>query len=118
MAGERRRCSKKDSTRRDSASAPASSVAQRFARPAVAAPSPRRWRARRTNVVRAPIPGVIISIAVQPGDTVEVGQELCVLEAMKMKNAIRAPRAGTIGKVLAAVGEHVQHHDLLIEFAE
>ena len=68
--------------------------------------------------MRAPIPGVIVSIAVKPGDAVEVGQELCVLEAMKMKNAIRAPRAGTIGKILAAMGEHVQHHDLLIEYAE
>jgi biotin carboxyl carrier protein len=74
-------------------------------------------RSGDTKAVRAPIPGVIISIAVAPGDQVAVGQELCVLEAMKMKNLIRARRAGEIGKVLVAAGEHVQHHDLLFEYA-
>ena len=61
---------------------------------------------------------MIISVAVAAGDQVEVGQELCVLEAMKMKNVIRAPRAGEIGKVLVTAGEHVQHHDVLMEFTE
>lgn len=68
--------------------------------------------------VPAPIPGVIISIHVQPGETVTHGQELCVLEAMKMKNVIRATRAGEIAAVKVTVGQHVQHDDVLIEFAE
>ena len=68
--------------------------------------------------VYAPIPGVIVSIAVQPGDMVVPGQELCVLEAMKMKNVIRASRAGEIGRVWTTVGQHVKHHELLIEYAE
>ena len=70
------------------------------------------------NQVTAPIPGVIISINVQPGETVTHGQELCVLEAMKMKNVIRATRAGEIAAVKVTVGQHVQHSELLIEFAE
>ena len=70
------------------------------------------------NQVAAPIPGVIISISVQPGETVTHGQELCVLEAMKMKNVIRATRAGEIAAVKVTVGQHVQHGDVLIEFAE
>lgn len=68
--------------------------------------------------IRSPIPGTIISIAVKPGDEVEAGQELCVLEAMKMKNMIRAPRTGTIATVQVSAGQSVQHRDLLMEYAE
>ena len=70
------------------------------------------------KVVRAPIPGVIISVAVKPGDVVKHGQELCVLEAMKMKNVIRATRAGTIGVVHTAAQQHVKHHDVLMEYTD
>lgn len=70
------------------------------------------------NTVLAPIPGIIVSIAVQPGDTVSFGQELCVLEAMKMKNAIRATRSGQIASILVSVGQQVKHHDILMEYVE
>ncbi len=70
------------------------------------------------RVVRAPLPGVIISLAVSPGALVSVGQELCVLEAMKMKNPIRATRAGTIKIVHVTVGQTVKHHDPLIEYSD
>jgi biotin carboxyl carrier protein len=70
------------------------------------------------KAVRAPIPGVIISVAVKPGDVVKHGQELCVLEAMKMKNVLRATRAGTIGVVHTAAQQHVKHHDVLMEFTD
>lgn len=74
--------------------------------------------ARDAKAVYAPIPGVIVSIDVEAGQTVEVGQQLCVLEAMKMKNAIRAPRAGVIADVFVTPGEHVKHHDVLVEYGE
>ena len=67
--------------------------------------------------VRAPIPGVIVAIAVKPGAKVQIGDELCVLEAMKMRNAIRATRAGQIAEVHVTVGQHVKHQELLVEFA-
>lgn len=67
--------------------------------------------------VRAPIPGVIASVSVQAGDTVSVGQELCVLEAMKMRNPIVAGRDGTLAAVHVAPGKHVQHREVLMEFA-
>ena len=70
------------------------------------------------KAVRAPIPGVIISVAVQPGARVAHGQELCILEAMKMKNAVRASRAGTIAAVRVAAGQHVRHHDVLMEYGD
>lgn len=71
-----------------------------------------------TRVVRAPIPGVITSVAVQKDDVVSVGQQLCVLEAMKMNNSIRSSRAGKIGTVNVSVGQHVKHNDILVEYSE
>lgn len=68
------------------------------------------------QAVLAPIPGVIVSVAVQPGQAVKTGQELCVLEAMKMRNVIRAPRAGVIAAVRVAVGQTVKHKDVLVEY--
>lgn len=68
------------------------------------------------KIVRAPIPGVITSVAVSPGDEVRVGGELCILEAMKMKNAIRATRAGQIAAVHILAGQHVKHNDPLMEY--
>ena len=67
--------------------------------------------------VHAPIPGVILSVAVREGDTIGIGQELCVLEAMKMKNIIRATREGLIGSILVTPGQRVQHNDPLFEYA-
>lgn len=73
---------------------------------------------KSSAVVAAPIPGVIISISVQAGDAVKTGQELCSLEAMKMKSAIRAPRDGKIAAVLVNIGQHVKHHQPLMEYTE
>lgn len=70
------------------------------------------------QAVRAPIPGVIISVAVKPGDEVTVGQELCILEAMKMKNTIRAPRAGKIASVNISIGQTLNHNDILVEYED
>jgi biotin carboxyl carrier protein len=67
--------------------------------------------------ITAPIPGVIIAILVNEGDFVEYGQELCVLEAMKMKNTIRASKSGKITKVNIDVGKAVHHRALLFEVA-
>jgi biotin carboxyl carrier protein len=68
--------------------------------------------------ILAPLPGVIVAISIKPGDIVEHGQELCVIEAMKMKNVIRASRAGTIGALHVTVNQHVKHHDVLLEFTD
>jgi biotin carboxyl carrier protein len=100
------------------------------ARPEAAPPTsgPRRSRrtpgeagapaARAGQAVYAPLPGVVESVAVQPGDAVTVGQALCVLEAMKMKNVIRAARPGQIARVCVSPGQHVRHHDVLVEYAD
>ena len=70
------------------------------------------------NAIRAPIPGTIISVAARQGSDVTIGQELCILEAMKMKNAIRSPRNGVIASVHVTPGQIVQHHDVLVEFVD
>jgi biotin carboxyl carrier protein len=94
------------------------------ARPAAApvAPAPRAAvpapAGAGGKAITAPIPGKIIAVSVHPGDSVTVGQELLVLEAMKMKNAIRATRAGTIGTILVAVGDSVRHGQALVEFTD
>jgi biotin carboxyl carrier protein len=96
--------------------APQSSPApQASSAPQAAAPTTSGDNAK---AVRAPIPGVIISVAVKPGDVIKHGQELCVLEAMKMKNVLRASRAGTIGVVHTAAQQHVKHHDVLMEYTD
>ena len=72
----------------------------------------------RSKVVRAPIPGMITEVLVQAGQSVTARQPLCVLEAMKMHNTIYAAHAGVIANVAIAVGQHVKHSDIMIEFAE
>ncbi len=66
----------------------------------------------------APLPGVIVSIEVKPGDKVAKGQEICVLEAMKMKNAIRSGRDGEIASVDVAVGDQVSHGQILVTYTD
>ena len=66
--------------------------------------------------VRSPLPGVIVAIEVKPGDAVKAGQPLCTLEAMKMKNVIRAGRDGTIAEVHIKTGDQVQHNQLMFTY--
>ena len=64
--------------------------------------------------VRAIIPGRVVSVAVVPGDRVEPGQTLLAVEAMKMQNELRAPRAGTVSRVPATAGSTVELGDVLV----
>ncbi len=71
---------------------------------------------RNPNVIAAPIPGVIESLLVRSGDIINVGQEVCILEAMKMKNVIRAKRAGRIEDIKVNIGQQVKHNDVLMTY--
>jgi biotin carboxyl carrier protein len=66
--------------------------------------------------VNAPLPGVIISIGVREGENISVGQELYVLEAMKMKNSIRSDREGKIATIHVAPGDLVKHSQAILTF--
>jgi acetyl/propionyl-CoA carboxylase alpha subunit len=63
----------------------------------------------------APMPGMIVRVAVQVGDTVQAGQGLVVMEAMKMENELRATAAGTVKAVLAQPGTAVEKGAILLE---
>ena len=64
--------------------------------------------------VRAELPGRVVRLLVAPGEQVDAGQQLLVIEAMKMLNELRAPRAGTVGRVAVDVGDGVDLGDLLV----
>jgi biotin carboxyl carrier protein len=64
--------------------------------------------------VRAIIPGRVVAVAVGPGDAVEAGQQILVVEAMKMQNELRAPREGTVERLGIAVGDTIEVGDLLV----
>lgn len=65
--------------------------------------------------LRAPMPGLIVRVNVQAGDTVQAGQGLVVMEAMKMENELRAQAAGRVRAVTAEPGTAVEKGALLIE---
>lgn len=65
-----------------------------------------------------PLPGIVTEIFVLPGARVETGQPVCVIEAMKMKNTIRADRSGTIASVPVSPGQSVKHKQVLVEFTD
>jgi biotin carboxyl carrier protein len=66
----------------------------------------------------APMPGVILQVDVKTGDSVKRGQQVAVLEAMKMKNSIKSPRDGVIADVCVNEGQAVGHGDALVRFQE
>jgi glutaconyl-CoA/methylmalonyl-CoA decarboxylase subunit gamma len=67
--------------------------------------------------VTAPMPGTILSVEVHVGDTVEAGQVVCVLEAMKMKNPIRVGFSGTVSTIAVTPGQAVAYGDVLVRLA-
>lgn len=89
--------------------------------PAPAAPSPAPAPAAPTGEARitisAPMPGNILSVNVKPGDKVEKGTVLLILEAMKMENEIMSPEAGTVTSVAVTKGATVQSGDVLVTIA-
>ena len=65
--------------------------------------------------VKSPIPGLITRIMVEPGQIVQTGQPLLILEAMKMENEIRATRAGVVQQLNVQPGQSVPRDVLLVE---
>ena len=68
-----------------------------------------------SGALEAPMPGRVIAVRVAPGQPVTKGQELLVVEAMKMENALRAPRDGVVRSVAARPGDMVSPGLVLVE---
>jgi len=70
---------------------------------------------QRGREIKAPMPGLITKVRVKPGDSVEAGQGVIVLEAMKMENELTAPTGGTVKAVHVTEREAVDKNAILIE---
>jgi biotin carboxyl carrier protein len=81
-----------------------------------APPTEVKTRTPSGSSVVAPLPGVIKSIAVRPGQPVSAGDELLVIEAMKMDNVIRATRKAIVETIYTAEGRQVTHGELMLEY--
>ncbi|XP_021571138.1 propionyl-CoA carboxylase alpha chain, mitochondrial isoform X8 [Carlito syrichta] len=68
-----------------------------------------------SSVLHSPMPGVVVAISVKPGDVVAEGQEICVIEAMKMQNSMTAGKTGKVKSVRCKAGDTVGEGDLLVE---
>jgi biotin carboxyl carrier protein len=64
--------------------------------------------------LKAPMPGLVVSIPVEEGQAVKKGQVLLILESMKMQNELKSPRDGTIGRVRVKAGETVEQKQTLL----
>jgi biotin carboxyl carrier protein len=73
-------------------------------------------RAGKSNIIRAPMPGLIVDLRVKVGDKVQPGDALLILEAMKMENMIKALAESTVKSVKVTKGDSVEKNQVLIEF--
>jgi len=75
-----------------------------------------RGKTKVVNAIKAPMPGLILEISVEVGQTVKENDPLLILEAMKMENSFLSPRDGVIKSIAVALGNAVDKGQLLIEF--
>lgn len=97
---------------------PKAASAPKPAAPAPAKPAAAPKKAAAGGAIVAPMPGTIISVAVEVGVSVSQGQTLLVLEAMKMENEIQAPADGTVLELNASQGLSVNAGDTLIVLSQ
>jgi len=64
----------------------------------------------------SPMPGLLVDVAVQPGQKVQAGEKLAVIEAMKMENILFAVQDGVVSKISAAKGDSLAVDDIILEF--
>ncbi len=69
-----------------------------------------------SRLLLCPMPGLVVKIDVEPGETVEEGQALCTIEAMKMENILRAEKKSVVAKINAGPGDSLAVDDVIMEF--
>ena len=111
----------KDEMHRSASPLPPPPVDSRPASAPVPTPAPRSTPTASTpsasGGVASPIAGTVLEVKVKVGDTVDKGQTLLVIEAMKMETAIAAPGPGQVKSVLVAAGDAVRENQTLVDFA-
>ncbi|HSH65835.1 MAG TPA: acetyl-CoA carboxylase biotin carboxyl carrier protein subunit, partial [Bacteroidia bacterium] len=70
----------------------------------------------KINEIKAPMPGLVLDIRVNEGDSIQKGDAVIVLEAMKMENIIKSPVDGTIKKINVKKGLAVEKNQVLVQF--
>lgn len=78
---------------------------------------PPKQAADTSKLILSPMPGLVVSLDVEPGQSVQAGQAVAVVEAMKMQNIIRAEREGVVKTVGPKAGDSVAADEVLVEFA-
>jgi propionyl-CoA carboxylase alpha chain len=78
---------------------------------------PEKQPADTSKMVISPMPGLVVSMDVTLGQEVKQGEQVCIIEAMKMQNIIRAELDGTVKSVGAKAGDSVAADEVLVEFA-
>ena len=73
------------------------------------------WAARGPAPVRAPMPGLIVKVQVEEGESVEAGGGLAVVEAMKMENSLTATAGGRVGTIHVVAGQTVEKDEILMD---
>jgi methylmalonyl-CoA carboxyltransferase small subunit len=82
----------------------------------VAPPPAHTTSVAESKVCRSPVSGIVASVTAQAGQTLQVGDVLLVLEAMKMETQVTAPTAGKVAAIKVKPGESVQSGQVLVEF--
>ncbi|MFN7039302.1 MAG: biotin/lipoyl-containing protein, partial [Alphaproteobacteria bacterium] len=77
---------------------------------------PKKENNKKTKFLNAPIAGMVVAVKVQEGEEVKIGQEIIIIEAMKMENVIYAEHESKIASISVKQGDNVSHGQVIIEF--
>jgi len=72
----------------------------------------------KANVIKTPMPGVVVKVNFKQGDLVKKGDVVLILEAMKMENMVKSPKDGVVAEVLVKEDEFVEGNSTLVRFEE
>jgi biotin carboxyl carrier protein len=73
-------------------------------------------KSNKMNDIKAPMPGLILSINIKEGDEVQKGDAIMILEAMKMENVLKSPGEGVVKSIVVKQGDSVEKNQVLINF--
>lgn len=99
------------------AAAPAAPAVSGIAPAPAALSAPVSGAGEASSLVKAPLPGLIIDVMVREGEKVKAGQNIVVMEAMKMENQIQATTDGTVKKIFIKKGDNVAEGNAMVEIA-